>query len=567
MDPEHEVEPRSDREAQDLWDKARSKYTLPGIRTDLRCPLGPGEAETWTDVVLFASHALTGQTDDLSAARDLFLERIGIDHPNWSAPQPEHTALADQVSAPTVEDFTAKLAEPGLDDEPKETRKITDKGRRREKAPTRAHRKALTRTSKKSPTYYVPVSLWVVVEPDALRELLVGPRLKAWATGPRISGLLSLVDFLVRECPPKGMPVSAALAHDYVSPMKVRGAVRPGTILEPLAVLEEIGVIERLADHIFSPHLKLAASYRVRPTFLRRKKHLETTVNSNTARKREAAPARREKRLNTKAPFRGQLLKDLALLGLSPEGHRWLEYLLKEEKGKAGPGRRMLEFIEGKRLPQVSSDPVGQVSTNVVSCPTELKPHLLIAGSPVAHCDISHAHFSILPRVLEDHVKWMQGQNSSIAEVELHTKELEALRRFISEGDVYQKFSEDPACERERAQTKKMVVKLLNWKNEHALRSPLYLRMRCRFPLTFRLVERIKKLSNKSLSPRLRHYTADVINGALQRLQVLGIAAIPDTDSIICPIHHRDVTCRVIVEEMFRVSGVCGMVGGIRFQP
>jgi hypothetical protein len=57
------------------------------------------------------------------------------------------------------------------------------------------------------------------------------------------------------------------------------------------------------------------------------------------------------------------------------------------------------------------------------------------------------------------------------------------------------------------------------------------------------------------------------VERALKSLQAAGIPAIPQTDALLCREQDREEVCRVLGREVWGITGVCPLVGGIRFVP
>jgi hypothetical protein len=62
-------------------------------------------------------------------------------------------------------------------------------------------------------------------------------------------------------------------------------------------------------------------------------------------------------------------------------------------------------------------------------------------------------------------------------------------------------------------------------------------------------------------------YTADTIAAALLEVQHEGIVAIPYVDALICQEKDRERVCEVVGRRIFNATGVCCLVGGIRYSP
>lgn len=558
----------------DLWQECRSSYSIADVRRDLRRPLGPGGQEIWTDVVLFVSQTLTGQVEDLSEARIWFLERLGIDYPVIDDPEQVAPRSSCTNTPPAVQEVTrpreptaiAAVTPPAK--AKSNHQKITDKPQSTQKSLTSPGRKSPTSPNRKTPPNYVPVVLGVVVVVGGgLETLLRKHGQHEWATRVRMSGLLSLLDFIARKESKDPVYVSGGLARDYVS--EFNKPKSESTIRKPLEVLRRIGVIKRVREHAFGRYAKCAAAFTINSDLVQPGQGEPILMNPNNEKKRREAYHRQERRLNSKFPAREQLLKVLDGVRLSPEGLNLaldMSMNCRDEKRKRSL-KLIVDLTRGNRRSKIRFTATGHISHTFASCLRELKPHLLLEGSAVSLCDISHAHFCILPRLLLDQIE--KARKTGVTEDDLAPliDERDRLIQFLGDGDFYCKLSSDPDSDEERAWAKARLVKVLNWRNLWTTQDKSYQRLKEHFPETVGVVESIKRFDHKRIQAPLRNLTARAINGALLRLQAQGIPAIPDTDSIICPSDKRDLVCRLIGEEMFRVTGVCCMVDRIRFAP
>ena len=156
------------------------------------------------------------------------------------------------------------------------------------------------------------VRLKGVVTLDELSGILAKARQPEWRTRVRLGGLLSLIDFVVRNCRSKGVSISAELAHDFVSAL--RRTKLDGTIKEPLALLCAVGILQRVQAAVNGQHVKMSAVYALHGAYAKRSLSLEADLSLYLAKKRESAPERNEKRCNRRYPFRSQLETDLKKL-------------------------------------------------------------------------------------------------------------------------------------------------------------------------------------------------------------------------------------------------------------
>jgi hypothetical protein len=385
-----------------------------------------------------------------------------------------------------------------------------------------------------------------------------------WCSLVRLRGLLLLIDLVLRNHPSKGFSLPADLARAYIS--KLMGPRPEGTIREPLAVLCRVGILKRVRNGVNGWHVATPAAYVVAEAYLKRRLSLQVELPSNLARKQELALNRQENRLNRRYPFRAQLLADLAKLSFAPGCRKRVVELLHDPNFGATM-KRTMEAIDGREH-FVRINPRGQITTSLSSCPRELKAHLLIDGEPVALCDMSHAHHCFLPALLIGRIQHLRDKYGCAADVRFHSEELSRLISFLSEGDYYTRWCRNAQDPTERGQKKRLINMILNWPNARCERNRLYRWMRAVFPYTFGIVEDLKREDHRNISKSLQSFTALAIRGALTKAQALGIAAIPDVDSLICPERHKKVVCELIGGEVYDVSrGVCCQVAGVRYRP
>ena len=88
-----------------------------------------------------------------------------------------------------------------------------------------------------------------------------------------------------------------------------------------------------------------------------------------------------------------------------------------------------------------------------------------------------------------------------------------------------------------------LLIILLNQKNEKCQQNRLYQRIRAAFPITFAIVEDIKRDDHRILGKQLHRFIADVITAALLEVQRKGIAAIPHVDALICHEKQHATVC------------------------
>ncbi|HEY1122257.1 MAG TPA: hypothetical protein VGE67_11685 [Haloferula sp.] len=560
-----------------FWSEVRRRYSVDQVLDDLRVPRPlTAEAAQLEDVVLLASHCLTSQLYDLSGAKDWYQERLGIDSEfieelpavervpggktnQHFAPSPSHTksVLEPDMRAPDCESPSLFCGE-----------EITDEGASGVESPARVEGKTPTRPARKTPRDYSPVLLRLVVDPVGLKKLLHEHGQDEWATGIRLNGLLSLLDFFIRNQPQntkEGFFVSAATARGYVSDLSRARSKK--ALRKPLAVLVQVGLLERVQRHTFTPHVKCSASFRVPSQLMKVRRQEEVPLNPKNEEKRLKARERQDRRLSALYPIRKQLLQDLDKLRLSRVGLLTAIEIMRSSPDKKKTVELMIDATSGRRPMKVNFRPTGHLAMTTSCCLRELKVHLELDGAPVSFCDISHAHFCILPCLLQERIENQRKAGLSPDAIARLEAERDRLIAYLGEGDFYRKLSSDPECDEQRERSKARLLSILNWKNLWTAKDPTFLRMKELFPETMRTVEDIRRNNHKAIQPPLRYYTAQVINEALLRVQQLGIPAIPDTDSIICPAEHEHLVCRIIGEEMHRVSGVCCKVGGHRFSP
>ena len=185
----------------------------------------------------------------------------------------------------------------------------------------------------------------------------------------------------------------------------------------------------------------------------------------------------------------------------------------------------------------------------------------------MSSCDISNAHWNFLPRILVNRLHHVSCEPHWEKYVNDGWREHNRLIALLGDGDFYRTWCVDPQNDGERDQKKNLLTILLNKKIEDCQRNFLYRRIRGAFPITFGIVEDIKRNDHRNLSKQLHRFTADAIAAALLEVQRKGIAAIPHVDALICQQKDRERVCKAIGKQIFEQTGVCCAVGGIRYSP
>jgi len=448
---------------------------------------------------------------------------------------------------------------------PQSPQKSTHKAPYLQKAPARSQEKAPARHLRKAPTNYKPVVLSVVVDAEELYQLILKKDQPAWATRLRVSGLLCLLSFLIKKHTKNGSRVSLELSHQYISPLKRQ--LSTDTIREPLHLLLSLGLIEVVQPYRSGPHCKVSSSYRLCQPYLAQKRTEPVPLPPKMILKLETASARQNKRLNSKYPFRAQLIDDLHEVGLAPETQDLVNRITETSPNLKSSLAQVMNTVIGQSDPWCKVAPSGQISTPFNSCLRELKPFLTISGCRVELCDISYAHWCLLPKLIVDRMAYLDSKGLSNPRFAQQEQELRELRHFLSTEDLYSSTlpqSTDPSA---RKKHKKHMLKLLNWKNQWTDKDPVYRALKARFPETFLILEDIKKNDHKRLSLQLQSWTANLIQDTLLRLQAHQIIAIPDTDCIICQEGLHEEACSILGKLAYTLTGVCCKVGGHRYDP
>jgi hypothetical protein len=235
--------------------------------------------------------------------------------------------------------------------------------------------------------------------------------------------------------------------------------------------------------------------------------------------------------------------------------------------GKGGENLKRLVNAIDAQAHFVKVSERGQITTSIGSCPRELQPHLLLLGEPVVSCDIPNAHWNFLPLILANRLAHVSGERGCGKYVNDGWHEHSRLTAFLSQGDFYCAWCFDPKNDTERKEKKDVLTILLNKKNEDCQQNRLYRRIAREFPITFSIIEDIKRDDHRNLSKQLHRFTADIIAAALLEVQRKRIAAIPHVDALICQEKYREQVCESIGRKIFEATGVCCTVCGIRYSP
>ena len=411
--------------------------------------------------------------------------------------------------------------------------------------------------SKKSPTYIYHVEIEGGVEGLSLTQLLNENGQLEWSTDVRCKGALLFLDWVCRKYGAKPFRASGALAENYASVFKHPKFV--ATKRELLPMLAHIGVLIQTAPAA-EGYVMLSAEYQLAPAYAAKIHKFTVGLTPKLLSKIKMAEERKERRLGHTHKFRAQLLIDLAKVGLSPVARKILADMHRSTKDTGLQG--IIANIDGGRH-IVRVDRCGTIGTTISSLRRELKPHLTIAGEPAISCDISHTHHCFLPRLLSNRIEHLAktdpGRDLSGMQDE-HQRFVDVL----SGPDYYRHWCKDPSDDAERTAKKGLINSLLNMTNEKCRANGFYQRMRRTFPITWSVVEDIKRKDHRNISKPLQRFTSDAINGALLQLQREDIAAIPQADAIICKTSDQERVRKVIGEHVFKEStGVTCKVNGV----
>ena len=433
----------------------------------------------------------------------------------------------------------------------------------------------------KAPTYILPcgVSLVVGVYGDGVslvrREIEIALEKSGqmlWTTRPRISGLMALINHIA-PCQKlgqgkarDGVPCSNRLARDYVSKLRTAPA---GVAREPLAALIRAGILEITTPAKVNAFSKASACYRIAQAYHRRK---FTAVDDETTSciklKLEQSPARMEKGLNRRWPFRAQLLRDLASVTVAgtQEAKETGDALLKSKDTRQCT-KAVLNAI-ATREHTVKVKPSGLIVTSLISCPRLLKPHLLIKGEPVTLCDISSAHWMFLPRIMSNRIEYCRRRGDDENGLASLKIELGRLIELCSSGSFYQSTLPSTCTADDIKRRKKLLNVLLNSPCTKAANNCVWQSLRRQFPLCIGIIDSIKIDNHRLISRQLQHFTANAVTAALMEMQAKGLPAIPDTDCLIVRQRDHAAACLAIGKAMHaETRGVCVTVGGVHYYP
>jgi hypothetical protein len=403
---------------------------------------------------------------------------------------------------------------------------------------------------------------------DVLADLLLSAGLEVWTSRVRLSCLLALTHHIAvatqkGDACVHGCPVAVETARQYSS--KLRSAP-DGVPREPLAALVRAGVLIVVAKAKVSWWRKESARYLIAPHF--QKLALsgpDSETNTKTLEKLKDAPQRLEKGLNARFPFRGPLLQDLARVTIPETALGMVDGLLKDKKKRDVTRRVVLAVSTREHVVKVKPD--GLIVTSLISCPRALKPHLHLAGEPVALCDISSAHWMFLPRLIQDRLDFCRKRGDEVSSMESMKAEMQRLVELCSSGSFYASMCRKGAGDDEIKARKKLFNVLLNSHRSRAESNVVWQGLKRRFPHCFGIIESIKKDNHRNISKALQHFTATAITAALLEIQRQGLLAFPDTDCLIVRARDKEVACRIIADKMLKETrGVLVTVGGLRFE-
>ena len=416
-------------------------------------------------------------------------------------------------------------------------------------------------SSKKRHDIINPVELVGLVAEGDLRKLLKAKGQHSWCSRVRICGLLLLINHALRHQKKGEVGISGELARSFVS--KIRNGFPAHVIKEPLPLLCHIGLFRLVRPGVHA-HVQAPAVYAVGEEYIGRRLQLRVQLTPKMAVKFATAEQRLESRLNRKYPYRPRLLQDLNAISIDVPGRAVMADLNRTSSKDAAT--TTMTAIDGRRH-SVKTSPRGQITTSISSCPRELQPHLLLSGEGVAFCDISNAHWYFLPKVLAERLRKISNQPNREQYLRDGWREHDRLTLLLCGEDFYRRWCADPENETERDQKKTVLNILLNQPLERCHNNRLYRWVKRQFPITFGVVENIKRDDYRNIGVQLHRFMAEVISSALLEIQGQSIAAIPLVDALICQQRHHATVCRAIGEQVFASTGVCANVGGIRYSP
>lgn len=312
---------------------------------------------------------------------------------------------------------------------------------------------------------------------------------------------------------------------------------------------------------------KDTARYRFAPKYEKMSfAAVDEETNEGVKAKLAAAPVRLEAGLNRRFRFRQQLLHDLALVTLPDGAQGTINALLSDKKARPATLRVLKALTTREHSVRVKPD--GLIVTTLISCPRLLKPHLLLAGEPVALCDISSAHWMFLPRLINERLAYRQRRGDDAPGMKSMQDEMEELIAICSSGSFYSQMCREGATPEDIKKRKKLLNVLLNSPQSKTASNVLWRGLKRRFPNCVSIIEVLKRRDHRAISRQLQHFTSAAISTALLDVQAQGIHAIPDTDCLIVRQRDHAAACRSIGKAMHKETrGVLVKVGGVHYEP
>ena len=276
-------------------------------------------------------------------------------------------------------------------------------------------------------------------------------------------------------------------------------------------MLCDIGIIEETQAAVCC-HVRVSREYKLAVAYAGEIRKIAIALPPLIRRKLETADARMELRLNQRHPFREQLLADLCKLGLVPKARPIIADMLHEKRGGGGLAK-IIRAIDTKKH-FVTVNTLGTIRTSISDIPRELKGLLTIGGNRAASCDISHTHHCFLPRLLSDRMEHLAREHPG-RDLKAMREEHRQLVDLLNGADYYRHWCKDKTDDAERQGKKGLINALLNMPNSKCTGNGFYQWMRRTFPISYGIVEAIKRDDHRSLSKQLQRFTSTAINGAL----------------------------------------------------
>jgi len=396
------------------------------------------------------------------------------------------------------------------------------------------------------------VVVWVVAGADELEKLLTKPGWREWTSRVRLNSLVLLVAAAVEREKDGRFWFPQSLARSLVSPLP-KSAAGKGVPREGLEVLMGLGVFVRERVGCSYP-VRTASEFRFGDKFAGRSRFkvrlaLTPARAEKWPRRGERAREAFEDQHPEIAAIRESAKRVMFRADAAGEILRLHEYAPE----LFGPANRCFDSLNGG-LFKVKPDRMGTISTPISSCPSIIRPFLLIDGEKVVEADISAAHLIALLTLYDPAFLGRLNLSFPPADIE---REMQSLIAQLETEEIY---GEGKKHKREML----ISLNVETWKQMAMKATERLMEGR---PIVREIMRAVKRWSHKDLAPHLLQFVAGIVNPSILALHAKSIPSIPIVDCLM--VRERDAAAArdELGARIYAATGLCAKIGGARYSP